>query len=123
MAFGKPFLEVGCTIRLLENIKVIADELDVPEDQPARVKRGITHEWPWVEETSGNMTDISVLPAKGTASEIVYLKGFEDQGWYQLDNARLSAAIRVEWDANSMPYLWYWQEFGSMTEYPWFGRH
>ncbi|NOU88405.1 DUF4432 family protein [Paenibacillus sp. LMG 31460] len=124
LAFGKPFLEPGCTIRMPENITIIADELDVADnDQSARVKRGITHEWPWVEETSGNMTDISVLPPKGKPSEIVYMKGFKDKGWYQVDNARLNAAICVEWDADTMPYLWYWQEFGNTTGYPWFGRH
>lgn len=123
LAFGKPFLEPGCSIRLPEDIKVIADELDNSQKQTARVKRGIHHEWPWVEEPSGNRIDLSILPPKGTPSDIVYLEGFRETGWYQVENAQLGAAIRVEWDANTMPYLWYWQEFGSMTEYPWFGRH
>lgn len=124
LAFGKPFLEPGCTIRLPENIKVIADELDIPEDpSSARVKRGVSYEWPNVEDMSGNKTDLSVLPPRGTSSEIVYLKGFEGTGWYEVENEGLGAAIRVEWDAETMPYLWYWQEFGQTTEYPWFGRH
>ncbi|NOU71751.1 hypothetical protein GC098_10000 [Paenibacillus sp. LMG 31458] len=110
-------------IRLPENVKVIVDELDVPQDKTARVKRGILQEWPGVEEPSGKKLDISILPPKGTPSEIVYLQGFKEKGWYQVENARLGAAIHVEWDTETMPYLWYWQEFGSTAEYPWFGRH
>jgi hypothetical protein len=31
--------------------------------------------------------------------------------------------MRVEWDAGTMPYLWYWQEFGASKGYPWYGRN
>jgi hypothetical protein len=31
--------------------------------------------------------------------------------------------IKVEWDAEILPYLWYWQEFGATKGYPWYGRH
>lgn len=123
IAFGKPFLEPGCTISLPENIEVITDVLDLSEDQSSRVKRGPAHEWPRVEGTSGEEIDLSVLPPQETHSEIVYLSGFQNTGWYQLDNKKQGTAIRVEWDATKMPYLWYWQEFGDTRGYPWFGRH
>ena len=124
LAFGKPFLEPGCSIQLPENIEIIADVLDVPETKFGyRIKRGIPHRWPIVEDLSGNPTDLSVLPPKGTPSEIVYLTGFQQIGWYEVNNERLKAAIRVEWDAEVMPFLWYWQEFGNTIDYPWFGRH
>nr|WP_275691032.1 aldose 1-epimerase [Paenibacillus aceris] len=123
MALGKPFLQPDCKISLPENIEVIADILDFPEDKTVRVKRGITHQWPLVEEPSGDMTDLSILPSQGTPSEIVYLTGFNETGWYQVENNKLGAAMRVEWDARVMPYLWYWQEFGHTSGYPWYGRH
>src|SRR5690349_22127041 len=37
--------------------------------------------------------------------------------------AQLGRALRVEWDASVMPYVWFWQEFGRPTGYPWYGRH
>src|SRR2546430_4944366 len=32
------------------------------------------------------------------------------------------AALRVEWNARTMPYLWVWQEHGGTRTYPWWGR-
>jgi hypothetical protein len=29
----------------------------------------------------------------------------------------------VEWDVWQMPYLWFWQEFGASSFYPWYGRN
>lgn len=55
-------------------------------------------------------------------SEIVYLSGFTD-GWYQIEDPARRLGFRVEWDAATMPYLWYWQEFGATEGYPWYGRH
>jgi hypothetical protein len=31
--------------------------------------------------------------------------------------------LRVGWDAEQMPYLWFWQEYGASGFYPWHGRH
>ena len=31
--------------------------------------------------------------------------------------------LRVEWDVDQMPYLWFWQEYGASEFYPWYGRH
>jgi hypothetical protein len=35
----------------------------------------------------------------------------------------MGVRFRVEWDAATMPYLWYWQEYGASEGYPWYGRH
>ena len=29
--------------------------------------------------------------------------------------------LRVEWDLHTMPYLWFWQEFGASQIHPWYG--
>lgn len=31
--------------------------------------------------------------------------------------------LRVEWEVEQMPYLWFWQEYGASQFYPWYGRH
>jgi hypothetical protein len=31
--------------------------------------------------------------------------------------------VAAEWDGDVMPYLWFWQEYGGTTGWPWCGRH
>lgn len=121
IALGKPFLEEGCRIQLPADLKVITEEPN--ENGKVRVQRGMNHVWPHAQSLEGTPVDLSILPAPGTPSDIVYLTGFQDKGWYRVDNDRLQATIQVDWDAKEMPYLWYWQEFGGTKQYPWYGRH
>ncbi|WP_127585085.1 DUF4432 family protein [Paenibacillus koleovorans] len=135
LAFGRPFVEPGCTVRMPEGVRVIAETADVSDADAGRVRREPREfAWPYgaavpstdsaaVGGDGSGRIDLSVLPPAGTASEIVYLTGFGPTGQYELENRRLSAGIRVEWDAEALPYLWYWQEFGATKGYPWFGRH
>lgn len=77
-----------------------------------RIVRGKQYTWPYGEEHHGNKVDLSVLPEPETASEIVYLHGFADRGWYRVENDQWQAGIQTEWNADELPYLWFWQEFG-----------
>lgn len=52
---------------------------------------------------------------------MLYLTGFA-AGWYEVERPDLRLRIRVEWDREQLPYLWFWQEFGASTGYPWYGR-
>jgi hypothetical protein len=78
--------------------------------------------WPIAATPDGGTIDLSVLPPRGTLGEIVYLTNFKD-GWYEVEHPGNGVRFRVEWDAATMPYLWYWQEFGASEGYPWWGRH
>ena len=55
-------------------------------------------------------------PKPGAPSDIVYLTGFPE-GWYEVADA-----LRVEWDADVLPYVWMWQELGAWRDYPWWGE-
>jgi galactose mutarotase-like enzyme len=121
IAFGRPFLEEGCRIRLPEGAAVI------PHDEPIhpkgrRVKGGKRHAWPFAEGVAGGEIDLSVLPEKGTMSEMLYLTDLSE-GWYEVENPGKGLGLRVEWDLELMPYLWFWQEYGASGFYPWYGRH
>jgi hypothetical protein len=72
---------------------------------------------------NGQVIDLSVTPERGTASEIVYVTGFKEEAWYLLENRSKGMGMKVEWDGEQLPYLWYWQEFGDTKGYPWYGRH
>jgi len=120
LAYGKPFLEPGCRIRLPDNLRIITEE---PGGGAGRIRRGEEHRWPVARDDEGRELDVSVLPPEGTASDIFYLTGFAKEAWYEIENERLGAGVRVDWDGEAMPHLWYWQEFGATPGYPWYGRH
>lgn len=122
IALGKPFLEENCVISLPPRIKIITEAVDASAPS-GRVKRGDEYDWPYGVSESGEPTDLSVLPEQGTTSEIVYLKGFDKEAWYTVENRKLGAGWKVEWDGEILPYLWFWQEFGATKGYPWYGRH
>jgi Domain of unknown function (DUF4432) len=121
IALGRPFLEEGCRIRLPEGATV------VPHEEPIhpggrRVEGGRTYTWPFAEDEAGTSVDLSVLPKAGAMSEMLYLEDLSE-GWYEVENPKRVLALRVEWDVDVMPYLWFWQEYGASGFYPWYGRH
>jgi Domain of unknown function (DUF4432) len=80
IVFGRPFLEEGCRVRIPDGTSV------VPHDEPIdpdgrRVRGGESYSWPVAADESGAEVDLSVLPARGTPSEIVYIKDLSE-GWY-----------------------------------------
>ena len=121
IAFGRPFLEEGCKIRLPEGVTVVLNEEPL-HSGGRRVKGGRRYTWPTAEGESGGIVDLSILPEAGTMSEMLYLKTLRE-GWYEVENPKKALALRVEWDVEQMPYLWFWQEYGASGFYPWYGRH
>ena len=121
LAFGRPFLDESCRIRLPEGVTVIPHDVPI-HPRGRRVVAGQRATWPVVEGADGGRVDLSVLPPRGELSEIVYLTDFSD-GWYEVEHPGQGLGFRVEWDVKQMPYLWYWQEFGASEGYPWYGRH
>jgi uncharacterized protein DUF4432 len=119
IAFGAPFLAPGARVRLPEGVEGIPHPAAL-NDGGRRVAAE-RFRWPLASSPEGEEVDLSVLPPAGTASDIVYLTGFPDRAWYEVDDDGLG--LRVEWDAGVMPYLWFWQEFGRTVGYPWYGRH
>ncbi|GAA4622588.1 hypothetical protein GCM10023196_015390 [Actinoallomurus vinaceus] len=109
IVFGAPFLRPGARIRMPEGVRVIPHETAI---NPPERRVGEPGPWPAPDGT----TDLSVVPEPGAPSDIVYLTGFTD-GWYEVADA-----LRVEWDATVLPYVWMWQELGAWRDYPWWGR-
>jgi galactose mutarotase-like enzyme len=121
ITFGRPFLEEGCRISLPDGVTVIPhDEPIHPEGR--RVNGGKNYAWPWAEGGEGEEVNLSVLPERGTLSEMLYLTDLSE-GWYEIENLEKGLSLRMTWDAGQMPYLWFWQEFGASDFYPWYSRH
>jgi hypothetical protein len=114
IALGPPFLAAGDTVQLPDGIEGIPH----PEALNDGERRVGPDRFAWPDAGGA---DLSVLPDRGTPSELVYLSGFPERAWYEV--GKPSLRLRVRWDARVMPYLWFWQEFGATAGYPWYGRH
>lgn len=121
LTFGRPFLTPGCRITLPTGTRVIPHPVAI-HASGRRVRGDAERTWPELPGIDGGAVDLSLLPPPGTACELVYLTGFDD-GWYAVEREDVGLGFRVEWDRATMPYLWYWQEFGAHRDYPWYGRH
>lgn len=119
IAFGAPFLRPGCRIVLPQGLRVIPHpEAIAPSGR--RVDGGREHTWPMATGPDGAETDLSLVPESGAASEMLYITGF-DTGRYEIHDPE-GRGLRVDWDADVLPYLWFWQELGATAGYPWFGQ-
>lgn len=122
ITFGQPFLRPGNRIRLPEGLRTIAHPEPVSPDGNRRTVPG-DFAWPHAPGTDGKTVDLSEIPDRKTPSEMLYITDFpESHAWYEIVDDERGAGCRVEWDRDVMPFLWYWQEFGAHTGYPWYGR-
>ncbi len=123
ITFGAPFLRPGARIRVPDGL--IATPHPHPVESGARrVGSSRVFDWPNGVDPDGQTRDFSIVPEPGTASDLFYLSGFpEASAWYDITRPDTHLGMRVEWDSATLPYLWYWQEFGATREYPWYGRN
>ncbi|MEU8121959.1 DUF4432 family protein [Spirillospora sp. NPDC049024] len=119
IVFGAPFLRPGHRIRVAEGARVVPHETAIAPGG-RRVRAGGPHEWPRVPAEGGGVVDLDVVPEAGVPSEIVYLTGLDEGRYEVVDPAGFG--MRVRWDADVLPHLWLWQEFGATTGHPWWGR-
>jgi len=66
--------------------------------------------------TGRTTVDASTVPERGAATRIAMLSGFT-AGWKELIHASGRAA-RVTWDARTLPFLWFYGEFGVTDDAP-----
>jgi hypothetical protein len=79
-----------------------------------------TSAWPRMRAADGTTIDASIVPGRGAATRIAMLSGFTE-GWYELRHAS-GRADRVTWDARTLPFLWFYGEFGGTDDAPYRDR-
>jgi hypothetical protein len=120
ITFGPPFLVPGSRIHLPPGITVVPHPEDIA---PGGRRLSGTDPFPWPRDP-GNALDLSVIPDWGAPSDQVYLTGFRHgEAWYEVMRPEGDLGARIAWDAEQMPFAWFWQEFGASTGYPWYGRN
>lgn len=120
ITFGSPFMRPGMRLTVPDGLKLLAHPM--ADGVARRIDAGADLAWPVTPAADGSPLDLSVIPDRGTTSEMLYLTGFADEtAWYHVEHPETGMGATVRWDATEMPYLWYWQEFGATTRYPWYG--
>ena len=122
VAFGLPFLQEGATIATSARRLLVHEEL--PGFTPRRLQPGQQGAWPHAEAPDGTPLDLSTIPPRpaATGREMVYLTDFDGPAWYAITNVERRVGFAMRWDGALFRYLWLWQELGSGTGYPWWGR-
>lgn len=123
ITFGRPFLAPGHKIVLPDSAIAQPHDRDIAPGG-RRVANSDAFAWPRGTGSDRRPVDFSVIPDPGTASDVFYISGFPGKtAWYEIADPESRIGMRVEWDSATMPYLWFWQEFGATTGYPWYGRN
>src|SRR2546428_1722721 len=113
-AFGPPFLEEGCLI------KMPPCEASVPE-YSARLNRRLSlnsgSKYPYSPGLSGEAERVDIVKGKENRTEdVLQFTGFSE-GWCAVMNPRQQLTVRLAWDQRVFPFVWCWQLYGGRWGY------
>ncbi|HEY2557275.1 MAG TPA: DUF4432 family protein [Diaminobutyricibacter sp.] len=115
-AFGADLLTDEC------RIETGARRFTADPETTGPLAAGEEFGWPNATTIEGEALDLRVLRAPGSAHLVFgWLSDF-DRPWYRVTNTRTGLAVEVEWDAEHLPFAWFWEELNYSEDYPWFGR-
>ncbi|WP_345763291.1 DUF4432 family protein [Diaminobutyricibacter sp. McL0608] len=115
-AFGADLLADAC------RIETGARRFTADPETTGPLAAGTEFGWPDATTVDGRPLDLGDLPAPGTRHMVFgWLSDFE-RPWYRITNTRTGLAVEVEWDAEQLPYAWFWEELNYSADYPWFQR-
>lgn len=122
VAFGMPFLAEGASIATSARELIVHGVM--PGFEPRRLQVGQRGAWPLAQGAGGGTVDMSQVPPRAEAHgrEMAYLTDFVGPAWYAITNAAQQVGFAMRWDGELFRYLWLWQELGTGTGYPWWGR-
>lgn len=118
LAYGPPFLVPGARLALPDGVTVRPHPEAI--NPPHRLFAPDPGRYPLLRGPGGQAVDLRELPEPGAAGDIAYAGPFADPAWYEVTRPD-GLALRVEWGAHALPYLWLWYELGATSGAPWFG--
>jgi len=120
IAFGLPFLKEGAEIE--SNATKIYSDPIMPDQR--RFKPGIETQWPKAIGKDGIEDRADLIPPETAPpySELSYLYGYGDKGYYSIKNTKHNVGFKLDWDATIFKYVWLWQERYSTQDSPWWGN-
>jgi hypothetical protein len=118
-AFGPPFLSPACRVDVPGG-KCVSFGADDPSTQ--RLQNDVEFPWPVGPTRNGGTVDISVIPPFGArCNDLAYVSELTD-GWFAVTDQERRVGVGMWWDVEVFPYVWYWQVYGGILGYPWYGR-
>jgi len=118
LAYGEPFLDEGCVVNIPANRGLTYDKPGVLDEN---IPLSQSFCWPKLPTDDNKEIDLSVIPPGHVkTSKFLYLSGLE-KAEYEIINKKTGLKIKVEWNLEVMPYVWFWQEFNKIEGYPWYG--
>lgn len=119
VTFGEAFLNENCVINLPKCIVFKKSVYDSSKSRVAPDAEGSIDKMPG---KNYSYLDLTKVPGYGSEiSEMLFIKELE-QCWYSIYDTHKSLGFGLSWDKRVFPYLWFWQEFNSQYDYPWYGR-
>jgi hypothetical protein len=120
VAFGLPFLKDGAEIE--SNATKIYSDPVIPDQR--RFKPGIETSWPLAKGLDDEAIKANLIPPETDPpySELSYLYGYTDKGYYSIKNKKHQVGFRLDWDASLFKYVWLWQERYCTQDAPWWGN-
>jgi galactose mutarotase-like enzyme len=118
IAFGEPFVGEDLKIEIPAT-KARTHDYHMAHE---RVKRNVEFNWPLAPALNRDeLIDLSKIPAKEERVQEDFPITELSSPEYALYNRRIDLGVRVQWNGEAFPYLWYWLNWGTLN-YPWFGR-
>jgi galactose mutarotase-like enzyme len=116
-AFGAPFLDGDCVIRL-PGATFEAHSVEIAPT--SRIAAGTVAPWPRIPGKQG-IVDLSIVPPPSERHcEFGYLRDLA-AGWYAIASRKHDFSFGLSWPLETFPYLWFWQELRGSFGYPWYG--
>lgn len=110
--YNAPLLTPGTHLSLPAGVRAVA----VQDYYHSPHLASATSAWPHLTAADGTRVDASVIPEHGAPTRVAILSGFSE-GWYEL-TPTAGRAHRVTWNADKLPFLWLYGEFGATNEAP-----
>jgi galactose mutarotase-like enzyme len=116
--FGPPFLSDDCIIDLPGgNIRTAAE----PLFPGYRLKPGQVSAWPRGVSADGSSISLDrVSPVAARTHDVLHVEKLP-AGWAAIRNPARQLGLALSWDLAQFPYLWLWQVYGGMADYPGWG--
>ncbi len=117
IAYGEPF--VGPDLRIdVPATRAVTSTFEVSN---SRLAPGMEFKWPLAPGANGGKVDLSRLPERSYRVQEDFPIFDLRPACYDLYNAKLDLGVRVNWNRETFPILWYWLYWG-VLDYPFFGR-
>jgi galactose mutarotase-like enzyme len=117
IAYGEPFVSNNLEVSV-PALRAVTSTFPVPYSKLPPSKE---FDWPKAPASDGKNLDLTIIPPRSERVQEDFPITQLNSPEYILYNPNLDLGVRVSWNSEAFPYLWYWLSWG-VPDYPYFGR-